>query len=49
MNRAKPIEFNGIGMHVGFVQQAVGQLPAPLWNRLPGIEPIERELQGGDA
>jgi hypothetical protein len=34
--------------HAEFIQQAVGQLS---WGHtdLPGIEQIEREVQGGDA
>jgi hypothetical protein len=34
--------------HAAFVQQPVGQMPWEHTN-LPGIEQIERELQGGDA
>jgi len=36
-------------LHTGFIQQPVGQLPEPVNASLPGIEQIERELQGGDA
>lgn len=36
-------------LHTEFIQQPVGQWPEPVNASQPGIEKIERELQGGDA
>ncbi len=41
MDQSKPIEFEGIGEHAEFIQQAVGQRPLG-HTSLPGTEQTQR-------